>query len=194
MAINVAISCVLGRVGMFEIFFTLILGTFGYELNRRVCKNFGNDAFGSMYIFAFGGFMGLAIGIILRLRDKANVTTRNPLLQGNKTTSTLSLLGAVILIITLPFLAFQIHKTTNLPGPNMFLMYTPVLCMIFSASGGLISSITVSLMRGKNPTVKDFIHGPVAGMIIGGASSYFTANISYCIGIGLVGGSLQSMI
>ncbi len=66
--------------------------------------------------------------------------------------------------------------------------------MIFSASGGLISSISVSLMRGRNPTVKDFIHGPVAGMIIGGASSFFTANMSYCIGIGLIGGSLQSII
>ena len=80
MAINVAISCVMGRVGMFEIFITLILGTFGSELNRRVCKNFGDDAFGSMYIFAFGGFLGLAMGIILRLRDKANATLRNPLL------------------------------------------------------------------------------------------------------------------
>lgn len=65
---------------------------------------------------------------------------------------------------------------------------------MFSASGGLISSITVSLIRGRSPTVKDFIHGPVAGMIIGGASSYFTANISYCIGVGLVGGVVQSML
>lgn len=111
MAVNVAVSCVLGRVGLFEIFFTILVGTFGYELNRRLCRNFGDDVFGSMYIFAFGGFMGLAMGVILRLRDKNNATVRNPLLKGNKTTSTLSLLGAVILMLTIPFLAYRHYNT-----------------------------------------------------------------------------------
>ncbi len=110
MAINIAVSCVLGRVGLFEIFFTILLGTFGYELNRRVCKNFGDDAFGSIYIFAFGGFMGLAMGLILRLGDKTNLALRKPLLKVNNTTSTLSLLGAIILMITLPFLTFRYYK------------------------------------------------------------------------------------
>lgn len=70
MAINVCVSCILGRCGLFEVFVTILVGTIGYELNRRICvQNFGDDVFGSLYIFAYGGFMGLAIGMILRFRD-----------------------------------------------------------------------------------------------------------------------------
>lgn len=191
MAVNVAVSCVLGRVGLSEIFFTILMGTFGYELNRRICTNFGDDAFGSMYIFTFGGFMGLAMGMILRLRDKKDITMNNKLLKANMHTSTLSLLGAAILMLTLPFLAWWHHKSYF---SNNSLTYNPVFCLILSSSGGLISSISAPLLSGRNPTVRDFIHGLIAGMIIGGASSYFTGNIAYCIGIGFSGGLIQSLI
>jgi hypothetical protein len=127
----------------------------------------------------------------LRLRDKKNVTMKNKFLRGNMHTSTLSLLGAAILMLTLPFLACWHHKSYFI---NKSLAYTPILCLIFSSSGGLISSISVPLISGRNPKVRDFIHGPIAGMIIGGASSYFTANIAYCIGIGFTGGLIQSLV
>ena len=111
MAINVAVSCILGRCGLFEVFVTILVGGFGYELNHRICvQNFGDDVFGSMYIFAFGGFMGLAIGSILRFKDrKHKYTAKNKNLGPCRFSATLSLLGCTILIISLPFLALRPH-------------------------------------------------------------------------------------
>ncbi len=91
----------------------------------------------------------------------------------------------------MPFFTFIYQKDlTN----NTFLKYTPTLSLLFSSSSGLLGAIIISLMLGKNPSIRNFIHGPVAGAIIGGASSYFTGNIAYCMGIGLFGGSIQTII
>lgn len=74
-AVIVALSCVIGRVGLFEILLLIIVGTIGFEFNRQLCfrkfqteaTNFG-DPFGTMNVFVFGGFMGLAMGLMLLLR------------------------------------------------------------------------------------------------------------------------------
>ena len=135
--------------------------------------------------------MGLAMGIILRWKDTTMATVRNTLYRANRISVTFSLLGCAILLITLPFLVVSHHKNFYVDD---FLFYTPVLCLIFSSSSGLLGSISISLVTGRKPNVRNFIHGPVAGIIIGGASSYFTANLAYCIGVGLVGGTLQGAI
>lgn len=74
-AIIVAFSCVIGRVGLLEMYIMTILGTIGYELNRQICywkfqtvvDNFG-DPYGTMNVFVFGGFMGLAAALVLLCR------------------------------------------------------------------------------------------------------------------------------
>lgn len=76
-AIIVAFSCIIGRVGLLEIFLLTTVGTIGYEFNRQLCyrkfqtsaNDFG-DAFGTMNIFTFGGFMGLGAALILLCREK----------------------------------------------------------------------------------------------------------------------------
>ena len=63
-AIIVAFSCIIGRVGLLEIFILTTIGTIGYEFNRQLCyrkfqtsaDNFG-DAFGTMNIFTFAALM-----------------------------------------------------------------------------------------------------------------------------------------
>lgn len=42
----------------------------GFELNRQIISNMGQDSFGTFSIFTFGGFMGLALGIILYLKER----------------------------------------------------------------------------------------------------------------------------
>jgi hypothetical protein len=69
LAVSVAFSSILGRVGPLECLFTVIFGTIGYELNRQVIANLSVDGFGTYSIFTFGGFMGLAMGIILKLKE-----------------------------------------------------------------------------------------------------------------------------
>ena len=76
-AIIVAFSCIIGRVGLLEIFILTTIGTIGYEFNRQLCyrkfqtsaDNFG-DAFGTMNIFTFGGFMGLGAALMLMIRER----------------------------------------------------------------------------------------------------------------------------
>lgn len=70
LSIVAAFSFILGRAGPLEAWFMTIIGTIGYELNRQVCirSTGANDNTGTMYIFLFGGAMGLATSLILRCR------------------------------------------------------------------------------------------------------------------------------
>jgi hypothetical protein len=43
------------------------------------------------------------------------------------------------------------------------------------------------------PVVRHLVYGPVAGAVIGGASSYYTSNPVYAILVGVVGGILQTI-
>lgn len=69
LAVAVAFSSILGRAGHLECFLTAVFGTIGYELNRQVIANLSVDGFGTYSIFTFGGFMGLAMGLILKMRE-----------------------------------------------------------------------------------------------------------------------------
>lgn len=154
-------------------------------------QNFGNDVFGSLYIFAFGGFMGLGMGIILRFKDRQHkLTARHKNLGSSGFSAVLSLLGCSVLIISLPFLAFDPH--TNIVNEYQF--YSPALCIILSTSSGFLGGFGVSLINNGKTSVRNFIHGPIAGAIIGGVSSYFTTNLAYCLGVGMLGGALQVAI
>jgi hypothetical protein len=46
-----------------------LFGIVGYELNRQVLINLGIDGFGTYSIFTYGGFMGLALGVILKFKE-----------------------------------------------------------------------------------------------------------------------------
>lgn len=65
LSVAVAFSAVLGRVGHLECLIVAVFGTVGFELNRQIIQqNQGIDTFGTFYIFTFGGFMGLALGLL----------------------------------------------------------------------------------------------------------------------------------
>lgn len=69
LAVVIAFSSILGRAGQLECLFVSITGVIGFELNRQVLQErVGSDAFGTFYIFTFGGFMGLILGLFLYLR------------------------------------------------------------------------------------------------------------------------------
>ena len=71
LAMVVAFSSVLGRAGQLQCLFMCLIGVIGFEFNRQLIQErIGADAFGTCYIFAFGGFMGLGMGFVSYLREK----------------------------------------------------------------------------------------------------------------------------
>lgn len=72
LAVAIAFSSILGRAGHLECYLTAVLGTIGFELNRQVNVNLSVDGFGTYSIFTFGGFMGLGMGLLLKIREDRN--------------------------------------------------------------------------------------------------------------------------
>jgi len=68
LAIIIAFGAVIGRIGPLETLIMTVVGVIGYELNRNICINLGQDAFGTFSIFAFGGFLGLTLGVFMMVR------------------------------------------------------------------------------------------------------------------------------
>lgn len=65
LAICVSLRSIIGRISTFSCLILSIIGVFGYEFNRCIIINIGQDVFGTFSIFTYGGFMGLTIGCIL---------------------------------------------------------------------------------------------------------------------------------
>jgi hypothetical protein len=68
LAIAVAFSSIVGRAGGLECLLVTSIGAIGFELNRQVILNLAVDSFGAYFIFTYGGFMGLALGLILKTK------------------------------------------------------------------------------------------------------------------------------
>jgi len=65
LALVIAFNAIGGRGGPLEAIIIVIFGTVTYELNRQILSRFSVNQGGSATIFEFGGFMGLAISLIL---------------------------------------------------------------------------------------------------------------------------------
>jgi hypothetical protein len=71
LSVAVAFSAVLGRAGHLECLLVSAFGVVGFELNRQIIQqNQGTDTFGTFYIFTFGGFMGLGLGLLSLIRER----------------------------------------------------------------------------------------------------------------------------
>jgi hypothetical protein len=145
-----------------------------------------------MNIFVFGGCMGLAASLILSCRegDKQQSTALHTNYTANSFSALYSLLGTALLSISLPFLIYDWStNTTN----NLFSVYTPVICVILSISGSTLASVALGLLIYGRPIVRHLVYGPIAGAVIGGASSFYTSNPVYAIVVGVTGGLLQTV-
>lgn len=62
-----------------------VVGIIGYELNRSIIIDNGQDSFGTFSIFTFGGFLGLVFGVIMILRERKSYvyTLNHNQLSGN---------------------------------------------------------------------------------------------------------------
>lgn len=64
----IGFSAILGRAGPLEAFFIAAFGTVGYELNRNLVDRLHWDYGGTYTVFTYGGFMSLAVGLLLRCK------------------------------------------------------------------------------------------------------------------------------
>ena len=196
LAIVVAFSSVLGRAGQLECLIITIVGVIGFELNRQLIQErIGADAFGTIFIFTFGGFMGLALGFFAYLRErKEQYTIDETSLKkytADEQSVIYSVLGVLFIFVFFPFLAYDIDAYIF---QNKFSAYVSPLILILAMGAGLIGSLAFSALFNGYVIIRDVMHGVIAGAIIPGAGSLYTYNPTYAIITGFIGGVSQALI
>lgn len=147
--------------------------------------------FGYSYcIFAYGGFMGLMIGIILNFKYKGERTTaKSYWYVGSAFSGALSLFGAVVLFCMFPILAMD-------PSYEFFRFGTHMLYVIpqsvwYAISASTIVSMAGSVLAHGNPIGRDVINGIVAGGVSSLTASFYFTNPVWSMILGSASGILQ---
>jgi hypothetical protein len=107
--VAIAFSSILGRAGHLECLLTVIFGAIGYELNREVIANLAVDGFGTYSIFTFGGFMGLAMGLILKCKEDRTdgcSTSTHAFNSASPFSVSYALFGSLIILALFPVLGY----------------------------------------------------------------------------------------
>ncbi len=195
LAVVVAFSSILGRAGPLQCYVVTIIGTIGFELNRQLIINISTDIFGSYYIFAFGGFMGLAVGFIMKLcREKVNngsSTAQNKFYQASIFSLRFALLGTLIIFTLFPMLSYAVDNSRAF---NTFYLYTGPTSLLLGMSSSVISTCCMSSLINGNIIARDIMHAPIAGGIVVGSASAFIAHPVYSMVAGFAGGAVQTLI
>ena len=194
LAMLAAFSSILGRVGPLECLIVTLLGGFAYEFNRQLITVHVNDSFGTLSIFTFGGFMGLALGFIMRMRESSGngpSTNKHPRNNANENSVSRAIIGAVIIFVFFPCLALDLDAQH---GINYFNSFIGPFCIVLSMGASLVSTLIFSSLLNGTIIARDMIHAPIAGAIIGGTASFFSTNPAQPIIAGFFGGALQTLI
>jgi ammonia channel protein AmtB len=207
LSLAVAFSSVLGRVGHLECLLLVLFGTVGYELNRQIIQESqGADAFGTFYIFTFGGFMGLTAGLLTLVREKKMFgqesvdNSREAIVRqrvsmdrytGREYSVLYALFGSLIIFALFPFLTYEIDSYIY---AHDYSTYTNPLNLILAMGAGAIGAILMSLLINGKIIARDAVHGPIAGAISVGASTLYITAPHWALVAGCAGGLIQSLI
>jgi hypothetical protein len=170
------------------------IGAVGFELNRQVILNLAIDSFGTYFIFTYGGFMGLAMGFILRLKEnkvEGHTTEKHELNTSSVFATTYSLFGTLIIFALFPVLAYDIDTFSPF---NIFNLTNGPLSVIVGMGASVVGAYSVSSIINGTAIARDLIHAPIAGGIVVGAASVFVTNPVYSFVAGFTAGALQSII
>lgn len=189
MANVVAFSCILGRAGPLEAWFIVFVGTVGYELNRNLLTKYGFDGPGSFHIFIYGGFLGLVASILLKIREPE--TQRHPNYTANKFSSTVALLGTIIIWVFFPLLSMD---PAFEGAPEGFTVYTGPINTALGLGAATLTSFSISALINGKLQIRDIIYGPVAGGIAVATASVYIVEPVYAFAIGSFGALVQVFI
>lgn len=157
--------------------------------------NISTDSFGTYFIFTFGGFMGLALGSIMKLcREKVNngsSTAQNKFNQPSNFSARLALIGSLVIFTFFPFLAYEVDNSRRF---NNFYLYTGTISLVLGMSSSVIGAICISSLINGNIIARDIMHAPIAGGIVVGSASFFIVSPVYSLVTGFCGGAIQVFI
>lgn len=194
LAMVTAFSSILGRAGPLECLIVTMIGIFGFEFNRQLITTHVNDSFGTLSVFTFGGFMGLALAFLLRLKEESgegNSTARNTRNSANMASVARAIIGSLIVFLLFPFLALDLDAYH---GINSFNVYIGPLNIVLAMAAALGAAIMTSGLINGYIIARDLVHAPIAGAIIAGSASFFATNVTQSIIAGFFGGVIQTAI
>jgi len=138
--------------------------------------------------------MGLALGLIFREREKSTegfITQRHTKYSSNTFGVSQAIFGSLIIFLFLPFLALDLDSYY---GINTFNVYIGPVSIVLSMGAAIVSSIIFTSIINGHIIIRDLIHAPIAGAIVGGSASFFTTNVTEPLLAGFVGGMIQTLI
>lgn len=146
-------SPVLGRIGLLEVFFLTIFGTFFYEVNAELMwRWFVTDTGYGYRIFIFGAILGL---VSLHLLGRKETLYEHHNFKSTYTTMSLALLGFLIVWVSFPFLcvAGVFTYTTN----DSVIIYASPLNMYLALIAGVLGSFTAASLLYRKFSLHDLI-------------------------------------
>jgi O-antigen ligase len=152
------------------------------------------DGFGTYTIFTFGGFMGLALGLILKFKEDRTEgcsTERHVFNTASIFSASYALFGSLIIFALFPVLAYEIDVSNNF---NLFNLYNGPISIVIGMGAAVLASFCVSALINGEVIVRDVLHAPIAGGIVVGSASLFITNPVYALVAGFAGGAVQSLI
>ena len=153
-----------------------------------------NDSFGTLGIFTFGGFMGLALGFIMKMKEGGNnslTTERHLKNNANPSSLAKAFVGSLIIFCFFPVLALDLNAHH---GINYFNVFIGPYNIIISMGASLITALTMTCVINGKIIGRDLIHAPIAGAIVGGTASFYAINPAQPLAAGVIAGMVQTII
>ena len=185
-AMLIILGAILGKANNLQILIIMIIGIMLFPLNEQILFTHldVSDIGGSMYIFAFGGFFGLAATWMLNYanaRNNINYTT-------NITSNTFAMIGTLFLWIFWP--SFNSASAATDLTANMAVVNT-YFCLIGSVLGTYF--FTTLVHKGKFHMEHILNATLVGGVLMGaGADLLLESFVAYIVGA--LGGILSCIL
>lgn len=151
-AVFIGLIPVIGRVGIMDVFWLSIFGSFFYEVNNGLLWRFFVFDIGyGLRIFLYGSFLGLLSALILGKRES---TINHIHFNSSYTIQSLSLLGLVFVWCSFIFL-----QTANLytVANSMAVLYSSTVNMWLALAASVLGAFTASAIAYRKIHIYDII-------------------------------------
>lgn len=148
---------VIGRVGIMDVFWLSIFGSFFYEVNNGLIWRFFIFDIGyGLRIFLYGSFLGLFSAIILGKRDTTNAHYN---FNSSYTIQSLSLLGVVLVWCSFIFL-----QTANLftVANSLTVLYSATVNMWLALAASVLGAFAASAIAYRKIHIYDIIFSAIS--------------------------------
>lgn len=154
----VAVTPIIGRVGLLEVFLLSLFGTFFYELNSQLLwRLYITDVGYGMRVLIFGPMMGIIAACLLGKRE---TTFENKEYRGLYNSRVLSLVGFALMLCAYPF--FIVAGVYTQSARQNLILYAACVNTWLSIMSGLIGNFLASSVRYSKFSAHDLIFSGLA--------------------------------